>query len=419
MKRFDALLAGLAGPVMMALAAEAAAQTLSFAEAVRVAETQSPRIAAQRHALSAAGEQVGRATELPDPKLRVGIENLPITGPDRFRYDKDSMTMRALGFMQEFPNSAKRAARGDRAVRLRGLEQANLTMQGALLRRDAAVAWLDVHYAERARVAFERLAGQFRLQIESVAAGVARGKQQAVESYAIRQTLEQANDRVIDAERAVAKARAQLAAWVGDEAKKPLSDPPDTTRLVHSRAALLERLAQYPQLRVYDEREALARAEVELARSSKGSDWSVEIGYGQRAPAFDNMLTVIFAFELPWQAESRQDRDVAARHSELEQMRAQREDARRMLEAEVRGWLADFDAAARRAERAAKVLAPLAVERIEAAFAAYRAGRGELAAVLEAERAATEVELGRIQAETERARAWAALAYLDAHGEGK
>jgi outer membrane protein TolC len=419
MTRIHGWLAALAGPALMALAAEAAAQTLSFSQALRAAETHSPRLAAQRHALAAAGEQVERATELPDPKLRVGIENLPITGPDRWRYDSDPMTMRALGFMQEFPNSAKRAARGDRAVRLRGLEQANLAMQATLLRREAAVAWLDVHYAERARAASERLAGQFRLQIESVAAGVARGKQQAVESYAVRQTLEQANDRVIDAERAVAKARAQLAAWVGEDANKPLSDPPDTTRLAHSRAALLESLAQHPQLRVYDEREALARAEVELARSSKGSDWSVEVGYGQRAPAFDNMLTVMFAFELPWNAQSRQDRDVASRHSELEQMRAQREDARRMHEAEVRSWLADFDAAARRAERAEKLLVPLARERIEAALAAYRAARGELSAVLEAERAATEVELGRIQAEAERARAWAALTYLDAHGEGK
>ena len=419
MKRIHALLAGLAGPVMMALAAEAAAQTLSFAESVRAAETQSPRIAAQRHALAAAGEQLERATELPDPKLRVGIENLPITGPDRYRYDRDPMTMRALGWMQEFPNSAKRAARGDRALRARDVEQANLAAQGVMLRREAASAWLDVHFAERARVVLERLAGQFRLQIESVAAGVARGRQQATESYAIRQALEQANDRVIEAERAVAKARIQLAAWVAGEAKKPLGEPPDTSRLAHSRAALLERLAQLPQLRVYDEREALARSEVELARSSKNSDWSVEVGYGQRKPAFDNMLTVMFAFELPWQAQSRQERDVASRLSELEQMRAQREDMRRVLEAEVRGWLADFDAASRRADRAAKVLAPLAGERIEAALAVYRAGRGELAAVLEAERAATEVELGRIQAEAERARAWAALAYLEAHGEAK
>ena len=419
MKRFHALLAGLAGLALMVLAAQAAAQTLSFSQALSAAQAQSPRLAAQRYALAAAGEQVGRAAELPDPKLRVGIENLPITGPDRYRYDKDPMTMRALGLMQEFPNSAKRAARSDRALRLRDLEQSNLAAQAVLLRKEAAVAWLDVYYAEHARVALERLAGQFRLQIDAVAAGVARGRQPATESFVVRQALEQVNDRVIDAERAVAKARAQLAAWVGSEAKLPLGEGPDTARLAHSPDALLGRLQQHPQLRLYDEREALARADVEVARSGKDSDWSVEIGYGQRAPAFDNMLTVMFAFELPWQAEKRQDRDVAARFAELEQLRAQREDARRMHDAEVRGWLADFDAAGRRAGRAVQVLAPLAAGRVEAAVAAYRGGRGELAAVLEAERAATEVELGRIQAESERARAWAALMYLEAHAEAK
>ena len=55
------------------LAASAAAQPLSLEDALRAGVAQSPRLAAQRHMVSAAGEQVGRAAELPDPKLRLGI----------------------------------------------------------------------------------------------------------------------------------------------------------------------------------------------------------------------------------------------------------------------------------------------------------------------------------------------------------
>src|SRR5687768_16130488 len=90
----------------LALAVSAYAQELTLEEALRLGEGQSPRLLAQRHALTAAEEQTGRATELPDPKLRLGIENLPVTGDDHFRYDRDFMTTRALGVLQEFPNSS-------------------------------------------------------------------------------------------------------------------------------------------------------------------------------------------------------------------------------------------------------------------------------------------------------------------------
>src|SRR5262245_14885533 len=88
------------------------AQEMSLEDALRTGEAQSPRLAAQRYAVSAAGEQVGRSSELPDPKLRFGIENLPATGPDQFRTDKDFMTSRVIGLAQDFPNQDKRAARG-------------------------------------------------------------------------------------------------------------------------------------------------------------------------------------------------------------------------------------------------------------------------------------------------------------------
>jgi len=397
----------------LALGASAAlAQPLSLDDALRLGEAQSPRLAAQRHMLGSASEQVGRAGELPDPKLRLGIENLPVSGPDRFRYDRDFMTMRQIGWAQEFPNSAKREARNQRAERRRDVESAGLEAQRAALRRDIAMAWGDVHFAERSRGTLERLARQFQVQIDAVSAAIARGRQTAAEGFMLRQAFEQANDRVIEQDRMIAKARIALAALIGEEAKRPLGDPPDMTAFAHPPEELLARLSQMPPLRVFDEREGLARAEVGLARSEKKADWMLEVGYGQRRPAFDNMITVMVSIDLPWQAERRQDRDVASRLAELEQARAMREDARRMHEAEVRGWLADLDTAERRIERFERVLLPLARDRRSAALAAYQGGRGELGAVLEAERAVTETDLAFVQALAERAKAWANLNYL-------
>lgn len=407
MNRFRSLilLAALASP-------PAPGQTLSLDDALRAGETQSPRLAAQRFAVEAFGQQISRATELPDPRLRFGIESLPVTTGDRFRYDRDFMTMRSIGGMQEFPNEAKRAARGVRAERARDVEQVALTAQRAMVQRDIALAWFDVHFAERTRTGLQALVRQFAAQADTVAVGVARGRQTAAEGLMLRGAVEQARDRVIEQERMVRRARIALAAWLRGEAERALGAPPDTSRLAHAREALLAQLHEHPTLRVLDQRESLARADIELARTAKISDWSLEVGYAQRAPAFSNMITVMVAMDLPWQAERRQDRDIASRLAEAEQVRAQREDARRTHEAEVRGWLADYDTAAERIERFQRVLLPLARDRVQAALAAYQGGRGELAVVLEANRAVTETELGAITAEAERAKAWSNLNYL-------
>jgi outer membrane protein, heavy metal efflux system len=203
---------------------------------------------------------------------------------------------------------------------------------------------------------------------------------------------------------------------ITDEAKRPLAAAPDTTVFAHPREHLLSRLDEHPELRTQEQREALARAEVEVARSSAKPDWSLEVGYGYRAPAFDNMLTVMLSFDLPWQTGRRQDRDIASRLAEVDQARALRENARRVHEAEVQGWLADFDTAQARIERFERTLLPLARDRSAAALAAYQGGRGDLVPVLEAERAVTETELGLNQLLAERARAWANLNYLYPQG---
>jgi outer membrane protein TolC len=399
--------------IALALAAAPVfAQPLPLEEALRSGVAQSPRLAAQRHMLDSASQQVGRAGELPDPKLRFGIDNLPVTGPDRFRYDRDFMTMRQLGFTQDFPNSAKREARNLRAERAKDVEGANLEAQRTVLARQIAGAWLELHFAERSRGAIERLARQFQLQLDALGAAVARGRQSAADSIMLRQTYEQANDRLIEQDRMTARARVMLASFIGDQANRPLGPPPDTSRFAHPREHLVDRLGEHPELRVVERREQLARAEVDLARSEKKSDWMLEVGYGIRRPNFDNMLTVMVGIDLPWRAERRQDRDVASRLAEVEQVRAMREDVRRMHEAEVRSWLADHDAAGRRIERFERVLLPLARERTQAALAAYQGGRGELGPVLEAERAVTETDLSLVQALSERAKAWANLNYL-------
>ncbi|HEX2831215.1 MAG TPA: TolC family protein [Burkholderiales bacterium] len=388
---------------------------LAFQEALQVAEQRSARLTAQEAAVGAVGEQVARARELPDPKLRLGLDNVPVSNPDAFSLTRDFMTMRRIGYMQDVPNADKRRARGERAEREQSVEAATLAAQRTQVRQDTALAWLELYYAERSLQAVTRLQEALRLEAETTGPAVAGGRMSPANAVGARAAAETVQDRILEQQRAVARARAAFSALVGEAADRPLGPPPNIETLAHAPHTLVADIDAHPDQRVFAQREALAESEVALAASARKSDWSWEVSFGQREPRFSNMVSVMVTMDLPFWRAQRQDRDVAARVKQLEQARAMREDARRMHEAEVRMLVADWSYAGQRVAQFEKKVLPLTRERSALALAAYRGGRGELASVLEARRAETEVELSRLSAELERARAWARLNYLFDH----
>ncbi|MBC7956061.1 MAG: TolC family protein, partial [Cytophagales bacterium] len=84
---------------------------LSFDEATHLALDQAPSLAAQHNALASAQAAQPAAATLPDPRLTLGVDNLPLSGSDRFNLTRDFMTMQRIGLMQEVPNRGKREAR--------------------------------------------------------------------------------------------------------------------------------------------------------------------------------------------------------------------------------------------------------------------------------------------------------------------
>ncbi|MDO9009216.1 MAG: TolC family protein, partial [Thiobacillus sp.] len=93
----------------------AAAAALGFNDALTRALAETPALTASANRIDAARQSAIPADALPDPRLTLGLDNVPVDGPDSFSLDSDFMTMRRIGVMQEFPNSAKRGARAEAA----------------------------------------------------------------------------------------------------------------------------------------------------------------------------------------------------------------------------------------------------------------------------------------------------------------
>lgn len=401
---------------LIALPVQSAPLTLD--EALRLAQERSRQLTAQDAAAAAAREMAVAAGQRPDPTLKVGISNLPINGEDRFSLTRDFMTMRSVGVTQELTRDSKLRARSARYERDAEVAAAGRALALANLQRGTAMAWLDRFYQERMRDVLIRLRDEARLQVEAVDAAYRGGRGSQADAFAARSAVAQIEDRLAQADRQLATAKTQLARWVGVAAGEPLAPAPsvDAVRL---RAEDLEaQIAHHPQIAVLRGHEAAAQADVELARAAKRPDWSVEVMFSQRGPAYSNMVSVNVSVPLQWDQANRQDRELSAKLAMLEQARAQREEEVRMHVAQTLSMLQEWRSNRERLQRYDAALLPLAGERTKAALAAYRGGTGALSGVLDARRVEIDTSMDRLRLELDTARLWAQLSYLFPAGHG-
>lgn len=398
--------------VILAAWSSQAASALSLAEAQRLAASDAPLVDAQAAVVRAAQQTTVSAGQLPDPKLIVGIDNLPVDTADRFSLTRDFMTMRKIGIMQDFTRAEKLKLRSDRAADEVRKEQALLSLAQVNLRRDVALAWIDRYFAERQIELLKDLSREGELQMAAADAALAGGKGQAADPFAARLTAAQFADRIIDATRILARAQANLARWIGPAAQQPLDPAPAFDQLVHRHQELVGNLDQHPHLAMYAPIQAIAENDLRQAEAAKRPDWSVEVVYAQRGPAFSNMLSFGVRVDLPILQSRRQEPAIGSKLALVAQVRAQSEDARRAHVAEIEVMVADWEAAKTRVQRYATDLLPLAHQRVEVTLAGYRGGRGDLSPVLDARKGEIEIRMKHVEAQSEMARAWANLNFL-------
>jgi outer membrane protein TolC len=400
------LVAALSAPV------HAAEVPLTLAQAQRLAVERSRQLSAKDYATTASREMAVAAGQLPDPVLKVGVDNLPVNGPDRFSTGNDFMTMRRVGVMQEITRSDKRHRRAERYEREADKAVAEKTEAVAAVQRDTALAWLDRYYAEAMAAAIAEQATQAQFEIQSAEGAYRAGRGNQADIFAARSALVTFDDRASEVGRRVHNAKTMLARWIGNSADQPLDGEPaiDTIRLDPS--ILDTQLAHHPRITVLAKQIEIAEAEAKLAQANKKADWSVELMYQQRGPAFSNMVSVGVSIPLQWDQKNRQDRELSSKLAMVEQAKAERDETLRAHGAETRAMIAEWENDRERHARYERELIPLANSRTMAALTAYRGGKSSLTDVLLARRNEIDVRIQALQLQTDTARLWAQLNFL-------
>ena len=392
-------------------AAQSSPSTLTLDAALEAAQARSKTLQAQDAATHAAREMAVSAGRLPDPVLKLSVDNLPIEGPMRWSLTKDFMTQRSVEWMQTFTGSAKRRARSVRYEREAETASSLRDMQKARLRAQTASAWLDRYFQEQQLGLLQRQRDAYSRITEAVESAYRGGRSNQEDVLEARAAVARIDDRMHEARADLANAQAFLRRWVGEAATQPLGSPPRLDRTRASAQQLTLQVNLHPDITVLDARERAAQAEADVAKHERQADWSWSLMYSKRGGSFGDMVSLGVSIPLQWDQANKQDRELTAKLQQLEQIRLEREELRRERLFELQRLISNWQGGLARLAEYDATLIPLATDRVAVMEAAFRGGKVLLAAVLDAHGRVIDTQLERVRIERQTAAWWAELEF--------
>ena len=363
----------------------ATAVPLTLEQALERAVLRSEAARSARAGVTSASEAARAAGQLPDPMLGASLENLPVTGPDRFHTGRESMTMKRLALSQEWISAEKRTLRSAAAAAMVARETASVAAAAADTRLQTALAYVDAFYASAALRLSLANEARAREAAETSRARLSAGGGMAQDVLALTAAGGMAADDSAEIRQQFAAAAVSLARWTGiavDELKAPGLAPAMPEQGYVDRHPLV--VAKRREIEV-------ARQEAVVTASNRRPNWTWEVAYEQRSN-FSDMISVGVSIPLPVAPAARQDRETASKLALVEKGEADLGEAVRSAQAEYQMLTSDADRLQQRIKAfETSVLAP-ARQRTAAATAAYGSNQAAVSMVFEARQSELEAQ---------------------------
>jgi outer membrane protein TolC len=388
---------------------------LTLAEAEALALVAEPGQQALEARAAALDEQAVVAGELPDPMLRVGLNNFPLESGG---FSTEGMTQAMIGYRQAFPAGKTRSLSNEKFERLSDGMRSNANARG----RDVLTAtrrnWLELYLLQRSHQLVHESRPFFADLAEVTRSMYAVGRKTQQDVLRAELELSRLDDRLIDIERRQARARAALAEWIGPEANRPVAEKlPDWAALPQYKI-LEDSLLEHPSLLAADAQIAASDAGVKIADERSKPRWAIDVGYGYRSGVLPNgeprsdLVTVGVTFDLPFFSSKSVDSTLSAALQERSaikssKLRLERE-LRRRLEAEYAQW---SDLTRQLSLYDQKILGQ-AEDQADAALLAYRSDTGDFADVMRSYIGFLNTRIEHIRLQVARAQSYAVLANL-------
>lgn len=382
--------------------------TLSLKEAAALARGDQPTLAAFEREAVASEQAAIAAGTLSDPTITAGIQDLPVTGKNAFSPTDDDFTMYTIGVMREQVRRSRREAEAARLTAEAVVSRTEATVQERRIQRDVMIAWIKAVEAQAKQRLLDRLINDLNVGRQIMEAGIPTGS--STPSLALQAQAEVALAKAMqeDARGQEARARAEMARWIGSAAQRPL---PDTVPAIEAPKVSQPDLAQHPHVLAAEAQGRAAQRAVDVARADRKPNLSWSVMYGYR-PEGGDMVTATVSVPLQINKNRLQNRRIAEASARADAARLRAQDAQRELSGTYGAALADYKSA----EAQLSIITNQAIPSLEASFEAaearYSTGQGTLELPLVIVRRYVETTIQSIEQQGRRARAAAELIYL-------
>lgn len=406
-------------PLMLLLAmllqVSSANAALTLSETEQLALKNDPGVAANRARSQALSEGAVAEGQLPDPKFKAGIFNLPL---DSFEFDREPTTQLRFGLQQAFPRGQTLHFKQQRAEWQSLVEQAKAENTRRLVLRDVRSRYLELYYQIQAEQVVEETRTLFAQLVDITQAHYASGRASQQDVLRAALELSRLDDRATRIRNEEDKNRANLMQWIGASARQPVAaffpDLPELPEQQEIQSALQD----HPAIRAESARIESFNQGVQIAREQYKPGWSAGLEYRKRFgnnPGGDeraDMLAAMVTVDLPLFTGKRQDRRLAASVQQSEAARLTRADRLRELSSMLDSDYATWQRLGERTNLYQSHLLQESSANTTASLNAYQAGVTEFTTLMRARITDLDVRLEALRIRVDRAKTQARLLYL-------
>ena len=396
-------------------AASTAQADLDLTEAIRLALVDDPVIAARVARAGALNDSAVADGQLPDPKLKTGIWNLPV---DDFDIDREPVTQLRMGLQQAFPRGDTLQYRQQQTEWMANAEQARSEVAGRKLVRDVRKSFLELYYQIQAEQVINKTRTLFAQLVDITQAHYATGRVSQQDVLRASLELSRLDDRTTRIRNEADKGRAALMKWIGEASSLPINNNFPGLPALPARETIETALTEHPVIRTETAKLEASNRKIQIAREQYKPGWSAGLEYRKRFGNNPNgsdradMMAAMLTVDLPLFPKNRQDKRLSASIQQAESVQLTRDDKlrelKRMLDADYANWL-------RLGERATLYESQLLRESIanaQASLNAYQSGVTEFTTLMRARITDLDVHLDDLRVRVDRAKAQANLLYL-------
>jgi len=388
---------------------------LTLARSEQLALSADPEVIAGRSRALALREQAVADGQLPDPKLLVGVWNVPL---DDFSMKKEPASQFRAGIRQAFPRGQSLYYRQKRTEWMSQAETALMNTTRLAIQRDVRENFLELFYQEQAAAIVDKTRDLFEQLVDITRAHYASGRVSQQDVLQAQLELSRLDDKATQINKQADVQRAVLTRWIGEAAWQPIERRFPSLPEIADQASLQAALPDHPAIKAASAQVEASQQRVNEAREQYKPGFDVGLEYrkrfGNNADGSDrpDQMAAMVTLDLPLFTDKRQDKRLSARQQQAEAAIQSRE--RRLRELQ-RSLASDFSRWQRLGEQETLYQTQLlreATENAEAAVNAYQSGINEFNTLMRARITELDIRLKDMRIRIDRAKTQARLLYL-------